>query len=351
MKKGFTFLTGPTQTSFTLKFFNNAPGGGGNDWALDDISVSTCSPDMKYGPQANPTICDSNTLLITDTVRSFFNNYGYYKWQRSTNGGASWNDITGPLGPATPFWNGSAWEYVASYTIPPTQTAVSNSGDMYRLVVATTLANLSNANCRFTDAGNIITLNIIDCGIPMATALLSFDGSLVNERTLLHWVTGTEDEVLWFEVQRSNDGINFNTIGVENGFNNGNPLNNYSFIDPVAVAGKAYYRIRMVGAQGKEKYSRTIMVSSEGSILSFISVINPFQNELTSLVFSPETSNAEVELIDRSGAIIRHTVFGLRKGVNEILIPQTGNLASGIYILQVKSGGSIIRRKILKHPR
>ena len=31
VKKGFTYLTGPAQTSFTIKFFNNAPGGGGND--------------------------------------------------------------------------------------------------------------------------------------------------------------------------------------------------------------------------------------------------------------------------------------------------------------------------------
>ena len=34
---------------------------------------------------------------MTDTVRSYFNNYVYYKWQRSTDGGASWNDVTGAI--------------------------------------------------------------------------------------------------------------------------------------------------------------------------------------------------------------------------------------------------------------
>jgi hypothetical protein len=72
VKKGFTILTGPAQSSFTLKFFNNAPGGGGNDWALDDITVATCLPNMKYSPSITPTVCDSNVLTLRDTVRSYF---------------------------------------------------------------------------------------------------------------------------------------------------------------------------------------------------------------------------------------------------------------------------------------
>lgn len=75
VKKGFTFLTGPNQTSFTLKFFNNAPGGGGNDWALDDISVATCSPDLTFTPTANPKVCANNTIDIGCIIQSYFNNY------------------------------------------------------------------------------------------------------------------------------------------------------------------------------------------------------------------------------------------------------------------------------------
>ncbi|MBS1654652.1 MAG: hypothetical protein JSU05_07400, partial [Bacteroidetes bacterium] len=46
-KKGFVFKTKPGQTSVTVTIRNNAPGGGGNDWAIDDIAVSTCSPTFK----------------------------------------------------------------------------------------------------------------------------------------------------------------------------------------------------------------------------------------------------------------------------------------------------------------
>jgi hypothetical protein len=113
-KAGFTFLTGCDQTSFTLKLFNNAPGGGGNDWALDDISVATCSPDLTFTPTNNPSICANNTVDIGCIVQSYFNNYTHYKWQRSTNGGLSWSE-TGVSGTGSPGWNGSEWQYNVQY--------------------------------------------------------------------------------------------------------------------------------------------------------------------------------------------------------------------------------------------
>src|SRR5204863_1991161 len=151
VKRGFTYLTGAAQTSLTLTIRNNAPGGGGNDWAMDDISLATCLPNMQYSPSLNPAVCELNPIDINDTIRSYFSNYTYYKWQRSTNGGTTWTDVTGALGPASPTWNGSAYQYITTYTVLPANTTVANSGDQYRVVVATTLANLSNSSCLFTD--------------------------------------------------------------------------------------------------------------------------------------------------------------------------------------------------------
>ncbi|MBK7678531.1 MAG: hypothetical protein IPJ29_03835 [Chitinophagaceae bacterium] len=102
VKKGFLFKTGPSQTSVNLTIRNNAPGGGGNDWAIDDISLTTCFPSMTYSPSASPTVCQDNILTITDTVRYLYNNYVRYKWQRwaaATSG--PWIDIAGTSGTGT----------------------------------------------------------------------------------------------------------------------------------------------------------------------------------------------------------------------------------------------------------
>lgn len=352
VKKGFTFLTGPAQTSFTMRYYNNAPGGGGNDWALDDISVVTCSPEMNYGPTYNPIVCDSNTIVLTDTVRSFFDNYTYYKWQRSTDGGATWADVTGTVGPITPTWTGSEWEYIATYTVPPALTSIANSGDVYRVVVATTSANLSDDSCRFTDSGPFITLQVIECGIPLSAQLLSFSGRLVNERAALKWTTTGEDEPLQFEVEKSTDGINFFLIGTVNSYNDyASEQSTYTYTDPTPLAGKVYYRIKMKNAAGQSTYSRTIQLSIDPSPLSFLSVINPFGNELSFEISTEHNGKAEVDLIDAAGKTVRKTSFEVISGVNRLSIENTDLLSVGIYFLRVNVAGNIIQKRVIKQNR
>lgn len=349
IKKGFTFLTGPLQTSFTLKFFNNAPGGGGNDWALDDISVSTCSPNMKYSPSLNPIICDSNILTIRDTVRSFFNNYTYYKWQRSTDGGATWTDETAPAGPAIPFWNGTAWEYVVSYTIPPSQARIANSGDKYRLVVATTFANLSDVNCQFTDGGNIIRIIVISCGPPLAIQLISFTGQIANERAALRWITTGEDEPLQFDIEKSIDGINFYLISTVNSYNDySSDQSIYNFIDPVSISIKTFYRIRIRNNTGKTSFSKTISLLAAKNTFSFVSVINPFNSELGFEIATGQNGKAGVELIDGTGKIVKQLSVELPAGITRLSINNTELLPASLYFLRVKIAGATIQKTVLK---
>ncbi len=349
IKKGFTFLTGAVQTSFTLKFFNNAPGGGGNDWSLDDISVSTCSPNMNYSPSLVPSVCAGNILNVYDTVRSFFNNYIYYKWQRSTDGGISWLDVTAPAGPAAPLWNGTAWEYVSGYTLPTDKTQLTNNGDKYRLVAATTLSNLSDANCRFTDVASIITLNVIDCGILLDTKLISFTGLMIHDQAVLNWITTTVHEPLLFNIEKSNDGVHFSGIATLPGYNDhGGGQNTYSFTDTSRITGKNYYRIRMKNNGGQSAFSKIIFLSGSPDNFSFVSVINPFNNELAFNIYSDHRGPVNADLIDPYGRTVKRTSYSITTGVNHLSIGNTGRLAASIYILRVRSTGVVLQKQVLK---
>jgi hypothetical protein len=348
VKRGFVYKTEVGQTSFELLIRNNAPGGGGNDWALDDITVSTCLPNMTYSPTVNPSVCDSNTLTINDTVRCSYENYTYYKWQRSTNGGATWTDVTAVLGPATPFWNGTAWEYVASYTIPISATNITNNGDLYRMIVATTASNLSDVNCQFTDVINIVTVNVINCLIPLNTFLLSFNGKLANDHASLHWSTAKETEPMRYEVERSNDGIHFFKIGTVNGLDNFNSENNhYYFTDPVEVNGRAWYRIGVVFTHSGKKYSWVIQLENSQDF-ELLNVVNPFKDDVQFNIQTPKDAVVNISLVDMVGKPVRQKTYSIYAGVNAMVLPNTGNLPSGVYILQVKQNGIILGRKLFK---
>ncbi len=349
VKKGLVFRTGNAQTSFTMKFFNNAPGGGGNDWALDDITVASCSPNMKYSPAAVPDYCKNNPVTIYDTVRSFFNNYVYYKWQRSTDGGTIWNDITGNQGPATPVWNGTAYQYVAAYTIPLAWTAPANSTDKYRMVVASTTPNLSNINCRFTDPTNTISINFLDCPPPLAVNLISFTGKLNNSSAKLTWSTGTEDEEVYFDIERSDNGINYAAAGSIAGYNNpGNDLNVYNFTDPEAVNGKVYYRIKIKNNQNKFIYSRIVVLTPGTNEFAFGTVINPFTGNINFEINYNKTAKAEAVLIGSSGNLLKKINYTLSQGMNSLTVTETASLSAGIYILKVSVNGETITKTLLK---
>lgn len=340
-KRGFVFRTGPTQTSAVFTIRNNAQGGGGNDWALDDIAVATCLPTMSYSPTINPTICQNNVITIRDTISSYFNNYTTYKWQRSTNGGSSWNDITGVTTlPDTNY-------YITSYTIPYTNATLANNNDRYRVVVATTAANLTDPNCNISD-GVTITLTVLNCGIPLSTNLLSFNGKLMNNYAVLSWSTAREDEPVSFELERSADGITFTKITTIAGINNGQAANYYSYTDPQLVMSKNWYRLVMINNKGSKKYSQVIQLNIQSGDFDIENVANPFSSQLMFNVSTNKSAKVNVELINMQGKIVKSNSYLVHAGTNSLRLEDTDVLASGIYTLRIQKEDKIINKKVMK---
>jgi hypothetical protein len=348
VKRGFVYLTGPTETSFILTLRNNAPGGGGNDWALDDISVATCLPNMQYSPSLNPTACMNNVVVINDTIRSYFNNYNNYQWQRSVDNGATWTNLSGATGTASPAWNGSEWEYVTSYTVPPGATTLANGGDKYRVVASTTTSNLGTSSCQVTDGVSIISLNVIDCGTPLTTDLLSFNGKLAANHGYLTWTTSKESEPFTFFVEKSTDGSRFLQLAKLSSYNLRTAgTNQYAFVDS-SVETISRYRIRMTNEQGQSKYSRVIALGSTTDVFSVNPLQNPFENNLTFDIFVDQPSTIQAVLLNNSGVPLRKEIFTVNSGNNTANISNLDALTPGVYMLQITFKGKTITRKLIK---
>lgn len=76
-----------------------------------------------------------------------------------------------------------------------------------------------------------------------------------SDQVLLDWSTISEFDNDRFEVQRSADGLTFQTIGIVKGNWNAVELTEYGFLDDEAHPGKWYYRLKQVGGSGEEVFS------------------------------------------------------------------------------------------------
>jgi hypothetical protein len=121
----FSFTTAPGQTSLTLGMRNNAPGGFGNDLAIDNISFRACGPEIMSSDTA--WFCQGAPAQIEVVLDNPPYAYPVYQWQTLVNG--VWQDIPG------------ADSLVLQLSDP-------QSGQIYRLLIASDAPNLTLSNCR-----------------------------------------------------------------------------------------------------------------------------------------------------------------------------------------------------------
>lgn len=127
-------------SSVILRMKNNAPGGNGNDLALDDITFRAAGPATAIniaGSADSINICGGIVNLNSNIESCYSTNE--YQWQVSVNGGA-WTDITGATS--------------TSYTVLPQPPAKYK----YRLLVSQA-GNIQISTCRVSS--NITTVVVV----------------------------------------------------------------------------------------------------------------------------------------------------------------------------------------------
>jgi gliding motility-associated-like protein len=142
---GFFFTTPANNANIVLRMTNKAPGGDGNDLAMDDITFRPCGPLVTTAIAGTNASTAMNLCETNQAVLEFSSGIsaGYtlpaYQWQVSTNDGLLWQDIAGANN--------------ANYSRQPTLPG----NYLYRLSVAEK-GNIGSTNCRV--ASNAITIRV-----------------------------------------------------------------------------------------------------------------------------------------------------------------------------------------------
>lgn len=92
--------------------------------------------------------------------------------------------------------------------------------------------------------------------------LVSFTGRVDDGTVVLKWTTAAEINNDFFTIEKSDDGINFESVGFVDGSGNSNSLISYEYVDenPFKLT---YYRLKQTDFDGAYTFSSIIKVSEE----------------------------------------------------------------------------------------
>lgn len=97
-------------------------------------------------------------------------------------------------------------------------------------------------------------------GTFLPISLLHFSSLIDGQKVRLNWQTASETNNDFFEIQRSANGINWETISTVDGAGNSTFRIQYNYIDTKPLKTLSYYRLKQVDFDGKFSYSPILSV-------------------------------------------------------------------------------------------
>ncbi|HWK08235.1 MAG TPA: T9SS type A sorting domain-containing protein [Puia sp.] len=174
---------------------------------------------------------------------------------------------------------------------------------------------------------------------------LSFTAEKNGNESILYWSTGETYQQQLFTIQRSYDGVNFNTIGVVDGAPGTTATEEYQYTDASPASDKNYYRIQVTDLAGRQTYSAIVLIDRSGSQNTFGIYPNPAGRAFTIRLGEPGSPVISVAISDLTGK----TVWSQSCHTSGNLIPVTlsGILVPGIYFVRLTDNGQTQMGKLL----
>lgn len=190
---------------------------------------------------------------------------------------------------------------------------------------------------------NQCSFNVGFTASALPVELLNFEAEVQQKQVLLHWQTASEQNNAFFDIERSNDGVHFESIGSQPGNGTTKEVHNYSFIDEKPLLGMNYYRLKQNDIDGNFEYSKIISEDFKPKI-SFEISPNPTNDKI--LVKRSSFEEGILTLFNAQGqAILSEQLFN-KESFMEISL---GEIPKGVYFLQLEESGIKKLHKVVKY--
>jgi len=186
-----------------------------------------------------------SSMIFTACMRSSAGtNAGSFQVRASTNG-VNWTDLGSPY-----TFTGTGVSTVGiSEVIPPSFDNVP------QLII-----QLSNSGALLGTTAVRVDKVRVSAASALPIRLHQFEASYQNKEVQLRWSTLSEINNDYFEVEKSQNGVDFSPLASVKGAGHAEELKKYQYTDPESGQGHRYYRLKQVDLDGGFTYSDIISV-------------------------------------------------------------------------------------------
>ncbi len=329
-----------------------------------------CGGDAKIGSRGS----GSATLLYYgivlqnntgSTIQSIKVSYTGYQMSLAENGATNvinFEYITGATAPSITAVTGTNVASLNFTQLQSNATSGSNQINWYpctqsRALSACIPVTLTNGNyilLRWKDVddlGNDHHMAIDDVNVAfdltggtcltlLPIELLNFTATLNKKSVDLNWATASEINNNYFTIERSADGINFESLMMKKGAGNSLRVINYLSNDENPLSGISYYRLKQTDFDGNFTYSKieSVLFNKENKIEVYP---NPIENGVLKIQMN-NTSYFEMKFVDAMGRIV-YQDLSISPSVELDLSP----FDKGVYTLIITTKNSNFIKKVI----
>ncbi|SMD32516.1 hypothetical protein SAMN04488029_0861 [Reichenbachiella faecimaris] len=189
--------------------------------------------------------------------------------------------------------------------------------------------------------------------VALPVELVEFTATLNDGQVDINWITSSELNNDYFEIERSANGEMYEVIGEVTGQGTANEIIHYSFVDDRPYFGISYYRLAQTDFDGKKTTFPAVTVNNDSFKQGIETTVfpNPAFSYNVNLRISSgdENSLVKVLLSDLSGNFVYMEEINPKLGTAEYQLRIPSGLDAGIYLMTIQQAhNQKIERLIIK---
>jgi hypothetical protein len=219
----------------------------------------------------------------------------------------------------------SSYTYTSLTWTAPTSFPTSNHNVTFYYVGNAANNDGTNQNDYIYSGSKLVALPI---------AMKSFTASVQNNNVRLNWETSTEINSDYFDIEKSDNGQTYYSIGKINASGNTTTSHAYTFTDAnVSYYSRTiFYRLKLMDKDGKSTYSdvvTTLLKAPSTQVINFFPSMIKSGMNVTAIITSDKAQKINMDWIDVNGRVLRSSTIDVITGSNKIILSSPYEMQAG----------------------